>query len=149
MDSDTRDASPPCRPSLALTVPNVLASVETARQAMLAHLRGADVSERALYQLELVLEEALMNRVWHAFPQGGQHAIDLVLELLPDALSLSVEDEGVAFDPMQAPPQRPAASLAEAEPGGLGLLLTRKAALSCTYLRQGGRNRFTVLIARR
>lgn len=133
---------------LRLRLPNVVASVEQARQAVHAYLAGAVVSPRALYRLELVLEEALMNRVWHAFPDGGVHDIGLSLDLQPEALELVVEDEGIAFDPLQAPPRRPAASLAAVEPGGLGLLLTRKAALSCAYERRDGRNRFTVRIAR-
>ena len=135
-------------PPLRLSVPNVLASVDAARLAFDAHLAGAEMSARARYRLELVLEEALMNRVWHAFPEGGVHDIDLSLALRAEALELVVEDSGIAFDPLQAPPPAPATSLAEARPGGLGLMLTRKAALSCAYERRDGRNRLTVLIAR-
>lgn len=135
-------------PPLRLCVPNVLESVETVRQAVRSYLEGAAISTRAMFRLELVLEESLMNRVWHAFPQGGRHDIQLQLSLQPDTLALCVEDEGIAFDPMQAPPHQNAATLAEAEPGGLGLLLTRQAALSCAYERRDGRNRFTAILAR-
>ena len=148
MLTDSATSLPTQPPPLRLCVPNVLASVETARQAVRSYLEGAAISPRAMFRLELVLEESLMNRVWHAFPQGGSHDIELQLSLQPDTLALCVEDEGIAFDPLQAPPRQTAATLAEAEPGGLGLLLTRRSALSCAYERRDGRNRFTAILSR-
>jgi len=146
--TDSATSLPTQPPPLRLCVPNVLASVETARQAVRSYLEGAAISPRAMFRLELVLEESLMNRVWHAFPQGGSHDIELQLSLQPDTLALCVEDEGIAFDPLQAPPRQTAATLAETEPGGLGLLLTRRSALSCAYERRDGRNRFTAILSR-
>lgn len=133
---------------LRLRVRNDAAALEPARQAVRAHVAGRVVSPRALYRLELVLEEALMNRLQHAFPAGGEHPIVLTLSVLEDAIELCVEDDGVAFDPVHAPPRRPASTLDETAPGGLGLLLTRKAAHDWAYERVDGRNRFTVWIAR-
>jgi len=153
--------STPCPPeagaasALRLAVPNAPAAVEAARLAVHAHL--AQLGEQALppaliYRLELILEETLMNRLWHAWPDGGTHHTELTLALCADALWLRFEDDGLAFDPLQAAPHLPAASLAEAQPGGLGLLLTRKAATSCCYERvgiePGGINRLTLTLAR-
>lgn len=136
-------------PPLRLALRNEPAAPEAARQALLAHLAGHTVSPRALYRLELVLEEAMMNRLWHAFPDGGEHEIGVTLALQPDALVLTIDDDGIAFDPLQAAPPPPTpTSVAEAQVGGLGLLLTRKAARECRYERRDGRNRFTVVIER-
>jgi len=139
-------------PLLQLALPNVAASVETARLAVLDHLGGHDLPPALVYRLELILEETLMNRLWHAWPDGGDHLTRLTLALQPDAVVLTVEDDGLPFDPLQAePPPRPA-SLADARPGGLGLLLTRKAASTCRYARIGGAaagiNRLTLTLTR-
>lgn len=135
-------------PALRLQVPNEMAALEPARRAVLDFLAGQALSERLVYRLELVLEEALMNRLWHAFPDGGHHVTELKLRLWPDALELQFDDDGVPFDPLQAAPSTAAASLLEREPGGLGLILTRKSASECRYERIDGRNRFTVRMAR-
>jgi anti-sigma regulatory factor (Ser/Thr protein kinase) len=134
-------------PPLRLLVPNDVAALEPARQAVLAHVAGQPLSPRARYRLELVLEETLMNRIRHAYPAGGQHAIALTLRVLDEAIELCVEDDGIAFDPVHEPPRQPATSLDDAEPGGLGLLLTRRAARDWAYERVDGRNHFTVWIA--
>lgn len=127
---------------------NDLAALEPARRALLDFLAGRQLSERLVFKLELVLEETLMNRVWHAFADGGRHHTDLTVQLRPDALVLLFEDDGLPFDPLQAPEPTAPASLAEARPGGLGLMLARKAASACHYERADGRNRFTVELAR-
>jgi len=131
-----------------LTLPNDESSLETARRAVLDHVAGCHLPARALYRLELVLEEILMNMVMHAFPQGGVHPIQFELQIESDALVLRFEDDGVAFDPLRAPAPSMAASIGEAVPGGLGLFLTRKAARSLEYTRAEGRNRLTVHLSR-
>ncbi|MDE2080637.1 MAG: ATP-binding protein [Burkholderiales bacterium] len=133
---------------LALQLANQLAALEPARQAVLDFVDGQGLSVRARYRLELVLEEVLMNLVWHAFPEGGSHAIDLTLQLEPDTLRLGFEDDGAPFDPLAAPLPVAPRSLAEAVPGGLGLALVRKAVREARYERVGGRNRLTLALDR-
>lgn len=135
-------------PGLALSLSNDQAALETARLAVVDFVAGHGLSARAVYRLELVLEETLMNLISHAFPAGGKHAIELTLHLEPEALTLCFEDDGVAFDPLHVlHPDKPR-SLAEARPGGLGLMLTRKTAISSRYERVEGRNRLTLELAR-
>lgn len=133
---------------LRLTLPNDESSIETARRAVLDRVAGCDLPPRALYRLELVIEEVLMNIVMHAFPQCGVHSIQFELEIEPDALVLCFEDDGLAFDPLLAPAPSVATSIGEAVPGGFGLFLTRKSARSLEYARVGGRNRLTVHLSR-
>lgn len=135
-------------PGLTLVVANELEAIEGARQAMLGFIAPLGLSARLVYMLELVLEESLMNRARHAFPDGRRTCTEVTLIARPDALTMRFEDDGVAFDPLQLEPSRPAASLDDVEVGGLGIPLTRKAAFACHYERVGGRNRFTVCLAR-
>jgi serine/threonine-protein kinase RsbW len=131
-----------------LRVPNVMSSVETARLALIEPLAPDAVSTRARFRLELVLEEALMNRIWHAWPQGGEHPVDLELTLHADAAVLVIEDDGVAFDPTARVAPAAPTSIAEARTGGLGLDLSRKAARAMHYERRGDRNHLRIEIER-
>jgi sigma-B regulation protein RsbU (phosphoserine phosphatase) len=128
---------------LTLRVANTAEALEPARLAVLQWLDalpGPAAPPRLRYRLELVLEEMLMNRVWHAWPEGGLHHSTLAVQRLDDALQLDFSDDGIAFDPFSAdPPPRPA-TLQQATPGGLGLVLLRRAARACQYRREAGHN---------
>jgi serine/threonine-protein kinase RsbW len=125
-----------------------MAALEPARSAVLEFLAPYALPARLLYKLELVLEETLMNRVWHAHPDGGSHHTDLEVGVHADAVELRFEDDGIAFNPLLAADPVVPNSLVAAVPGGFGLMLTRKAASQCSYERLQGRNVFTVRLAR-
>jgi anti-sigma regulatory factor (Ser/Thr protein kinase) len=133
---------------LSLSLPNRLESLETARLALLAYLAPQALSDKVLFNLELVLEESLMNVTLHAFKDAGLHLIDFSAWCDEDAVYLRFEDEGMAFDPGQAAEPVLPKSIAEASPGGLGLMLVRKRAKSVSYERLEGRNRLTIALNR-
>ncbi|AMO25476.1 hypothetical protein UC35_15195 [Ramlibacter tataouinensis] len=124
------------------------AALEPARLALLEFLQAADPTPALVFQAELVVEEVLMNIVWHAYPEGGTREMRLEAEWLPQELVLTFEDDGVPFDPTQARPARPAATLAEAVPGGLGVGLVRRYAKAMAYCRVDARNRLAVTLSR-
>ncbi|MCV2359729.1 MULTISPECIES: ATP-binding protein [Roseateles] len=134
---------------LSLSLPNKLESLETARSALLAYLAPQALNAKVLFNLELVLEESLMNASLHAFKDAGLHLIEFSAWCDDEAVYLRFEDEGLAFDPTQAAEPVLPQSIAEAAPGGLGLMLVRKRALSVSYSRTEGRNRLTIALARR
>lgn len=133
---------------LRLQVPNERAALEATRLRLLDFLQGDGLPDRVIYRLELVLEEVLMNRLWHSGPQGGAAHTDLQLQVQPDSLVLRFEDDGPAFDPTQVRHPGLPTSLDDASPGGLGLLLTRKAVSAWCYERVRNRNCLTLELAR-
>ena len=143
----TNCTTEPGAKSLTLDVPNEFEALERARLAMRDFVAPLQLPPRVVYRLELVLEEALMNRLRHAFPDGRRASTEVTLRVLPEGLLLRFEDDGIPFDPLQAAAPRVASSIEQATVGGLGLPLTRKAASACYYERLNGRNRFTVRLA--
>ncbi len=136
-------------PTLRLQLQADRSALNTARQAVLAHLAGHAVSARTLFRLELVLEELLMNLIEHAQPGAAPLRIELGLRLLPQEVLLEIEDNAAPFDPQAVPPPAAATSIATATPGGRGLMLIRKSVQSLhhEHLPQGG-NRVCVSFGR-
>ncbi len=97
-----------------------------------------------LHGMHVVLEEAVANVAMHGFAPGERGEITVRLDLSADAASLVVEDSGRRFDPTTAPVAERPASLWEAEPGGLGLVLLRHYCRDISYERTGDRNRLTL-----
>jgi serine/threonine-protein kinase RsbW len=102
------------------------------------------------YNAELVFEEIVANIVGHGARNGREADVRVFLEARPDSIVLIFDDDGVPFDPRHRPDPVMPKSLAEAKPGGFGLMLVRHAASSLDYVRTGeDRNRLTVSVPRR
>jgi serine/threonine-protein kinase RsbW len=140
---------PPATPArLQLSVGNRLTALEPARLAVREFLSPHALGARTIYGVELVLEEILVNAIAYAFPSGGEHAIEVTVEIRPDTLQLRFEDQGPAFDPLRAPAPAAPTAISQAPPGGRGLLLVRKFARTAEYRRGHGRNQLTIGLAR-
>ncbi len=143
---DTTLTPPALDPGLHLTLPDISGSVETCRLAVRNYLAPSQPSEQALFRMELVLEECLMNIIWHAFDEAGENDMDVHARVSGGELTLRFEDGGRAFDPTLAEDPKLPTSLKDAKPGGLGLMLVRKFASSVAYSRIGDRNQLTVVL---
>ena len=124
-------------------------ALEPARLAVIAFLAPHQLSAQAIYSVELVLEESLMNVVWHAFAPGAvRPPVGVCVELRDGAVVLEIDDAGRPFDPLQAPEPTHPKSIDEAVPGGLGLALMHMHAQSIRYERRGERNHLSFILAR-
>jgi phosphoserine phosphatase RsbU/P len=107
------------------------------------------IPEEILPRLDLCLNEVVANCVTHGGPDVTQAPLGLQLSLAAShaqtLVTLSVADSGSPFDPTSAAPKARAASLADATPGGLGLVMMRENASRLVYRRSGGRNHIDML----
>jgi anti-sigma regulatory factor (Ser/Thr protein kinase) len=96
----------------------------------------------SLFALQLCIEEALSNAILHGgLPAGAR--VRLALGCAAGRLTAEISDPGRAFDPLQAPPPRVPAALADAEIGGQGIALMRRFCADISYARDAGTNRLT------
>jgi serine/threonine-protein kinase RsbW len=102
------------------------------------------VPDATVQKMHIALEEAVLNVAMHAYGPDAAGEITIRLLASPGAASLVVEDAGPAFDPTSAQPRPRAASLEEAEVGGLGLTLLRHFCNDIGYERTDDRNRLTL-----
>jgi serine/threonine-protein kinase RsbW len=90
-------------------------------------------------KFELALEEVFMNVVMHGSPGAGTQ-VEVSVILCDGGLTLMVENEGPAFDPLLLPAPDVAASLEERKVGGLGVFLVRQMMDAVSYQRVAARN---------
>ena len=93
---------------------------------------------------ELALEEIFMNIVMHGSEPGITPRVEVSLNLGPDAVTMTVEDDGPQFDPLSLPPPDVTATLADRKVGGLGVFLVRNIMDTVTYARTAGRNQLRI-----
>lgn len=101
----------------------------------------ADMDANAIH---VVLDEILSNSIRHGLAGAASHAIAVTLELSEGEIMVEVEDDGIAFDPTQAPEPVLADTVGERKTGGLGLPFMRQLTDSIEYRRVDGRNRLVL-----
>jgi anti-sigma regulatory factor (Ser/Thr protein kinase) len=91
--------------------------------------------------MRVALEEVVLNAAMHGTGPNSSGRITVQLRITPDFVELCVESFGREFDPTRAPTRPRPASILEAHPGGLGLVLLHHYCHDITYERIQNRNR--------
>jgi anti-sigma regulatory factor (Ser/Thr protein kinase) len=95
---------------------------------------------KVLQAADLALEEHVTNVLNHAYADTAPHEIRVRLSCDRGALHVEVEDDGRAFNPLEAPPVDTSIPLEERPIGGLGVHLMRQFMDGLDYRREGARN---------
>ena len=104
------------------------------------------VSPSDTFRLDLLLAEAVTNVIHYAYPDKASHQIEILFHYQQGVISLSVQDMGQPFDPLQNPEVEFPRTLDEASEGGLGIHLIRSYADECKYKRENEKNIFTMIV---
>ena len=101
--------------------------------------RNAMASE-LMSRLILVLEEIITNVISYGYDDGSVHDIAVRLSWDNPHVKLEIEDDGVPFNPLEAPSPDVTKPLEEREIGGLGIHLVRKMMDELEYRRENDKN---------
>lgn len=106
------------------------------------------VPAEQIARLDACLNEVLANIIDYAGAKALSAPICLRIEVRRDKGSseaaLTVSDAGAAFDPLAVPPPPIPAGLADARPGGLGLVMIHRFADHLSYRHSEERNRLRI-----
>ena len=97
-----------------------------------------------VFNLNLVLEEAVVNVINYAYPKEDHQWIYLSAKLQEGSIILVLTDTGKEFDPTMAPEADITLSADEREIGGLGIFLIRQIMNEVKYERIDGKNVLTL-----
>ncbi|MEO8353815.1 MAG: ATP-binding protein [Chthoniobacteraceae bacterium] len=104
-----------------------------------------EIPSRALYSINLALDEMVTNVVLHSVAGTSAHpGVDISIKTESQQLVATVTDSGQEFDPLQVPAPDLNAPLAERKVGGLGIHLVRSLMDAVEYAREGDKNVLTL-----
>ncbi|MCR2802435.1 ATP-binding protein [Paenibacillus soyae] len=111
---------------------------------------GADLGwpGRSVMNLMLACEELVVNIVHYAYPEGGEHVIEVDVRATSDSVEISVSDGGVPFNPLETdndPLSLLDMDLEERPIGGLGIFFVQKIMDDVQYEHAGGMNRVRMI----
>lgn len=112
--------------SRAIQLNSDLEHVDLAREFVAEIARTVPMNPREIYDLELVVTEALTNVVEHAAGGDDGMAVELTVSHEQDAFTILITHAGRDFDPSAHQDPVMKDYLAERRVGGLGLFLIKK-----------------------
>lgn len=106
------------------------------------HVTG--LSEACITDVNICLDELFTNIASYGFKDDLEHIIRFTLHLDDKVLTLNIEDEGIAFNPLEKENPEIPADLIDVKIGGLGIQIVRKLMDDMRYERKQGRNKLTL-----
>lgn len=125
---------------------NDLDEIPALAEAIEIFAETQEIPARAVFQVNLSLDELLTNTISYGFPEGGEHEIMIELTLQGGTLVIEVQDDGQAFNPLEASEVDISQDLEDRAIGGLGIHLARKMMDEIEYNREVDHN---VLVMRK
>ena len=102
------------------------------------------LSPDIVFNLNLVLEEAVVNIINYAYPKEEHESIYLSARMHEGSIILVLTDTGKEFDPTAAPEADVTLSADDRQIGGLGIFLIRQIMNEVKYERIEGKNVLTL-----
>ena len=130
--------------SITVRLPADLREIERLNRLIRQFGELHEVPSRALYAVNLALDEVVTNIVRHGFEDPKDQEVIAQVIAKPTEVITEVSDSGRAFDPLAVPPPNLDAPLAERTLGGLGIHLVRSLMDGVDYRRADGKNVLTM-----
>lgn len=114
-----------------------LTKIESMVETALEHLEAPiDLS----FKLQLCLDEILTNVINYGYPDYKSDVISILFEIQNGVLTVTISDNGIAFDPLIAKHPDTNKPLSDREIGGLGIHFVRKFSKEQLYMRHNEKN---------
>ena len=130
--------------TLEFSIANDLRGISSAAAKIDAFCAAHDMPSGISFDVTLAVDELVTNTISYGFDDDGDHRIDIALRLDGDTLTVTIADDGMAFDPLQAPEPDMSAPAEGRGTGELGIYLVRKTMSTMAYRREDGRNVVTL-----
>jgi serine/threonine-protein kinase RsbW len=131
-----------------------LASLPALQAVVASMCRRGRVSTSVCHDLELIVEEACVNVIHHAYPAGQSGTLALEVRIVqgdvdgrdgPRRMVLTLEDRGMPFDPLWVAPVDTSVAAEARALGGLGVHLIRQLSDRQHYQRSPSRGNVLTL----
>ncbi|MBQ6731366.1 MAG: SpoIIE family protein phosphatase [Bacilli bacterium] len=124
-----------------IVIPAKTDEVPNAIKPITTFLKGIGAEHNVIYKVEVALEEILVNIASYAY-EPGTGDIKIEYEYIEDSrmVSITIIDEGKAFDPLKRNDPDVTLSAEERDIGGLGLYIVKKTMDEVDYKRLNNRN---------
>lgn len=140
---DPRSPSP-ADSVLSMVLVNQLHELATIGERVERFGQTQDLSGDETARINLVLDELVSNIIKYGYDDQQEHQILVKIAIDGDLLTISVDDDGKPFNPLEAPAPDLDLAIEERPIGGLGLFLVKSIVDTLEYRRERDHNILTL-----
>lgn len=123
--------------------------LERVEKAIDEMARQEEWPDDLVFKVKLVAEELGLNIIGHGYGNDDSQELEFRLIAADDRVTIEFIDEASPFDPLtETPAPDIGADIEERRVGGLGVYLVREMMDEVKYVREGNRNRLTLVTRR-
>lgn len=126
---------------------NNLSELDTMCRQLETFGESVGITPKCMFRLNLVMEELVANIISYGLADNHPHMITITLVCEKERLTIGIEDEGIAFNPVDAESPDTRCSLEDRDIGGLGIHLAKKYVSKIQYRRCDCKNILTLSMA--
>lgn len=121
-----------------LSLPSRIETVSQAANAVADFVTRSGISEEAAYGIDMAVREAVTNAVVHGNHQDEHKAVELTLKSSPEAVEITVHDQGQGFNPEAVPDPTEDENILKTSGRGIFFMRTFMDEVSWTVRPEGG-----------
>lgn len=143
MSASTSSTGPVCSSaSLVIHITARHENIDSFTPAIENFLLQQGIDKKTVFQVVLVLDEAVTNTISYGYEPKEQHDIHITLTIEPSRILVTIEDTGRAFNPLLAPRPELDVPLAQRKKpvGGMGVHFIQACMETMEYTRKNEKN---------
>ena len=102
------------------------------------------LSQRSVFEINLALDELFTNIISYGFSDDDEHDIKITITTQDEEIIISIEDDGVPFNPVEADTPDLECTIENCQIGGLGIHIIKKLMDEVCYQRCDNKNYLTM-----
>lgn len=131
-------------PQSSLILPNDVDTIPQLNEYIDCICEENGIDMEIAMSLNLAIEEAVVNVMSYAYPDGAQGEVKIESAVDPNQITFVITDNGIPFDPTAKEDVDITLSAEERPIGGLGIHLIRQIMTHISYERKDGKNILTL-----
>ena len=128
----------------SLTLPNNVECIPQLAAFLEEVTESHGIDPSVMMSINLALEEAVVNVMNYAYPEGTIGEIDISVTFSDGSITFTIQDTGTPFDPTKVSNPDTSLSAEERPIGGLGIYLVRELMDEVSYCYENNHNILTL-----
>lgn len=125
---------------ISFALKNNLSELDALCDHLSQFCQSCGVPKRQTFEINLALDELFTNIISHGFPDEDEHHVHVTCDNEEGVFKITIEDDGIPFNPTDAPHPNLKCAFKDREIGGLGIHLIRSYMDRIEYTRKDGKN---------